>query len=94
MDPSQVLALKANIVEAGSVRTGAWAALAVAAKAHNKMEVYRMLAHPSEDRMRKTVKAMGIAMTGHWRSCKACLQTEAKQHAVPKMTDERASVKE
>ena len=93
MDPSQVLALEASIVGAGSVRTSARAALAVAAKAHNKMEVYRMLAHPSEDIMRKTVEAMGIATTGHWRSCEACLQIKAKQHAVPKMTDQRASVK-
>ena len=47
--PSQVVALGASIVKAGSARTGAGAALAVAAKERNIMEVHCMLAHPSED---------------------------------------------
>ena len=57
------------------------------------MEVHRMLAHPSENIMRKTAKIMGIETTGQWGACETCFQAKAKRHAVPKKTDERASVK-
>ena len=48
------------------------------------VEVHRMLAHPSEDTTRKT---------GQWGAYETCFQAKAKRHAVPKKTDERASVK-
>ena len=51
-----------------------------------------MLAHPYPGITRKTAEAMGIATTDQWGSCEVCLKTKAKRHAVPKMTDERASV--
>ena len=57
------------------------------------MEVHHMLAHPSEDITRKTAEMMGIETTGQWEACEACFQAKAKRHAVPKKTDERASVK-
>ena len=40
------------------------AALAVAAKAHDMMEVHRVLAHRSEEITQKTVQTMGIVTTG------------------------------
>ena len=52
-----------------------------------------MLAHPSEDITRKTAEMMGIETTGQWGVCETCFQAKAKRHAVPKKTDERASVK-
>ena len=52
-----------------------------------------MLAHPSEVITRKTAKLMGIETTGQWGACETCFQATAKRHAVPKKTDERASVK-
>ena len=72
------MALRASIAEAVSARTGAGAALAVAAEARSIMEVHRMLAHPSKEVTRKTAEAMGIATTGQWGSCEACLQAKAK----------------
>ena len=57
------------------------------------MEVHRMLAHPSEDITRKTAGMMGIETTGQWGACETCFQAKAKRHAVPKKTDERASVR-
>ena len=36
---------------------------------------------------------MGIETTGQWGACETCFQAKAKRHAVPKKTDERASVK-
>ena len=36
---------------------------------------------------------MGIERTGQWGACETCFQAKAKGHAVPKKTDERASVK-
>ena len=57
------------------------------------MEVHRMLAHPSEDITRKTAEMMGIETTGQWGACETCFQAKAKRLAVPKKTDERASVK-
>ena len=69
------------------------AALAVAAKVRDIMKVRHMLAHSSEEITWQTTEAMGIATTGQWGPCEACLQVKAKQHAVPKMTDKRANVK-
>ena len=56
------------------------------------MEVHRMSAHPSEDITRKTAEMVGIETTGQWGACETCFQAKAKRHAVPKKTDERASV--
>ena len=36
---------------------------------------------------------VGIETTGQWEACETCFQAKAKRHAVPKRTDERASVK-
>ena len=52
-----------------------------------------MLAHPSEDITRKTAQMMRIETTGRWGACETCFQAKAKRYAVPKNTDERASVK-
>ena len=52
-----------------------------------------MLAHPSEDITRKTAVMMGIETTGQWGACETCFQAKAKRHAVPKKTDERASIR-
>ena len=57
------------------------------------MEVHGMLAHSSEDITRKTAKMMGIETTGQWGACETCFLAKAKRHAVPKKTDERASVR-
>ena len=64
---------KKSIAKPGSARTDAGAALAVAAKARNVMEVHRILEHPSEDITRKVAEAMGITTTSQWRSRVACL---------------------
>ena len=40
------------------------AALAVASKAHDMVEIHRVLAHPSEEITQKTVQGMEIAATG------------------------------
>ena len=58
------------------------AAMAVAAKAHDMVKVHRVLAHPSEEIMQKTVQAMGITTTGQWGPCEARLQMKAKRQAV------------
>ena len=65
-----------------SPRKGAALALAVAAKAHDMMEVHRVLAYGSEEITQKTVQAMGIGTTGQWEPCEARLQSEAKRQAV------------
>ena len=57
-------------------------ALAVVAKAYDRVEVHRMLAHPSEEIMQKAAQAMGVATTGLWRSCEARMQAKAKRQAV------------
>ena len=36
---------------------------------------------------------MGIETTCQWGACETCFQAKAKRHAVPKKTDERASVR-
>ena len=36
---------------------------------------------------------MGIETTGQWEACETCFQAKAKRHAMPKKTDERASVR-
>ena len=87
------MALRASRAKAGSARRDAGVALAVEAKARNIMEVYRMLACPSEDITWKTAEMMGIAATGQWGSCETCFQVKTKRCAVQKMTNERISVK-
>ena len=37
--------------------------------------------------------AMGMVTTGQCGSCEVCLQGKVKRHAVPKMTDERPSMR-
>ena len=64
-----------------------------ASASRDVMNVYRMLAHPSENITRKTAVTMGIETTGQWGACETCFQAKAKRHAVPKKTDERASVR-
>ena len=46
--------------------------LAVAAKAHDMVEVHRVLAHPSEEITQKTVQAMGIETMGQREAKCAC----------------------
>ena len=92
--PRQEVALEANLTENGLVKTASGTALAMRAGAsRDVMEVHRMLAHPSENIIRKTAVMMGIEMTGQWGACETCFQAKAKRHAVPKKTDERASVR-
>ena len=88
------MALEANLTENGLVKIASGAALGMRAGAsRDVMEVHRMLVHPSEDITRKTVVMMGIETTGQWGACEMCFQVKAKRHAVPKKTDERASVR-
>ena len=88
------MALEANLTENGLVKIASGTALAMRAGAScDVMEVHRMLAHPSKDITRKTAEMMGIETTGQWGACETCFQVKAKRHAVPKKTDERASVR-
>ena len=82
------MALGENLTENGLVRIASGAGVF-----HDVMEVRRMLAHPSEDITRKTAEMMGIETTDQCGACETCFQAKAKRHAVPKKTDERASVK-
>ena len=92
--PRQEVALGANLTENGLVRITSGTALAMrAGVSRDVMEVHRMLAHPSEDTTRTAVEVMGIETTGQWGACETCFQAKAKRHAVPKKTDEWASVK-
>ena len=92
--PRQEMALVANLTENGLVKTASGTALAMrAGVSRDVMEVHRMLAHPSEDITRKTAEMMGVEKTGQWGACETCFQAKAKRHAVPKKTDERASVR-
>ena len=78
----------------GLVKIAPGTALAMRAGAsRDVMEVHRMLAHPSEDITRKTAEMMRIETTGQWGACETCFQAKAKRHAVPKETDERASIR-
>ena len=89
----QEAALEENLTENGLVKIASGAALGIRAGAsRDVMEIHRMLAHPSEDITRKTAEMMGIETTGQWGACATCFQAKAKRHAVPKKTDERASV--
>ena len=54
----------------------------MAEKAHDMMEVHRVLARPSEEITQTTAQARGIATTGQWGFCEARLQVEAKRQAV------------
>ena len=88
------MALGANLTENGLVRIASGTALAMrAGVSRDVMEAHRMLAHPSEDITRKTAEMMGIETTGQWGACETCFQAKTKRHAVPKKTDERASVR-
>ena len=88
------MALGANLTENGLVRIASGTALAMrVGVSRDVMEVHRMLAHPSEDITRKTAEMMGIETMGQWGACETCFQAKAKRHAVPKKTDERASVR-
>ena len=60
---------------------GQGAALAVAAKARDMMEVNRVLAHPSEEMTPNTTKTIRET-TDQWGSCEARLQVKTKQQAV------------
>ena len=92
--PRQEVALGANLTEDGLVRIASGMALAMrAGVSRDVMEVHRMLAHTSEDKSGKTAEMMGIETTGQWGACETCFQAKAKRHAVPKKTDERASVR-
>ena len=90
--PRQEAALEANLTENGLVIIASGATLRASAS-RDIMEVHRMFAHPSEDITRKTAVMMGIETTGQWGACETCFQAKAKRHAVPKKTDERASVR-
>ena len=90
--PRQEAALETNLTENGLVKIASGAELRASAS-RDVMEVHRMLAHPSEDITRKTAEMMGIETTGQWGACETCFQAKAKRHAVPKKTDERASVR-
>ena len=57
-------------------------ALAVVEKAYDVVEVHRVLAHPNEENMQKTIQAMGIVTTGQWGPCEERLQVEAKRQAM------------
>ena len=93
--PRQEVALGENLTENGLVWVTSGTALAMrAGVSRDVMEVHRMRAHPSEDITRKTAEMMGIKTTGQWRACETCFQVKTKRHAVPKKTDQRASVKE
>ena len=84
--------LEANLTGNGSVKIASGAALRAAAS-HDVMEVHHMFAHPSEVITRKTAAMMGIETTGQWGACETCFQVKARRHAVPKKTDERASIR-
>ena len=92
--PRQEVVLEANLTENGLVRIASGTALAMrAGVSRDVMEAHRMPAHPSEDITRKTAEMVGIETTGQWGACETCFQAKAKRHAVPKETDERASVR-
>ena len=55
------------------------------------MEVHRLLANPSEYITRATSKATGIIITGEWRPCGECDQSNAHRHTMPRTTGNRAS---
>ena len=54
----------------------------VAAKAHDIVEVQRVLAYPSGKITNNTVQAMGIMATALWGPCEACLQVKTKRQVV------------
>ena len=92
--PRQEVALGEKLTENGLVRIASGTALAMRARvSRDVMEVHRILAHPSEDITRKTAGMMGIETTSQWGACETCFQAKAKRQAVPKKTDERASVR-
>ena len=87
------MALGENLTENGLGRIAWGTALAMrAGVSRDVMEVHRMLTHPSGDTTRKTAEMKRIETTDQWRACETCFQAKAKRHAVPKKTDDRASV--
>ena len=56
--------------------------LAVAIKAHDMVELHRVLARPSKEITQKTAQAMGITTTGQWGPCEALLLVKEKRQAV------------
>ena len=56
--------------------------LAVAIKAHDMVELHRVLARPSKEITQKTAQAMGITTTDQWGPCEALLLVKAKRQAV------------
>ena len=92
--PRQEVALGENLTENGLVRIASGTALAMrAGVSRGVVEVPGMLAHPSEDITRKTAEMVGFETTGQWGACETCFQAKPKRQAVPKKTDERASVR-
>ena len=49
-------------------------------------EAHEKLAHMSEGALRKTMKKLGVELTGHMRPCDGCMRAKAKAKAVPKLT--------
>ena len=91
--PRQETTLGENLTENGLARIASGTALAMrAGVSRDVMEVHRMLAHPSEDKTRKTAEMIEIETTSQWGARETCFQAKAKRHAVPKLTDERASM--
>ena len=93
--PRQEVALREFfLTENGLVRIASGTALAMRAGVfRDAMEGHHMLAHPSENITRTTAEMMWIETTGQWGACETCFQAKTKRHAVPKKTDERASVR-
>ena len=87
------MVLGAKLTENGLVRIASGTLAMKAGVSRDVTEVHCILAHPSEDITRKTAEMMGIETTGQWGAWETCFQAKAKRHAVPKKTDERASVK-
>ena len=78
--PRQEVALGANLTEDGLVRIASGTALAMrAGVSRDVMEVHRILAHPSEDIMRKTAEMVGIETTGQSGTCERCFQGKERQ---------------
>ena len=92
--PRQKVALGANLTENGLVTIASGTALAMrTGVSRDVVEAHRLLAHPFKDITRKAVEMMGIETTRQWGACETCFQAKAKRNAVPKKTDQRASVK-
>ena len=60
-------------------------------KSMDIMEAHDKLAHISEVSLRKTLKWLGIKPTGSWTTCDGCARAKARQKALRKVTDVKAS---